>query len=296
MNAALTLNKLKIRFKQFTLGPLSLTLEPGRVYGLVGPNGSGKTTTLRCIAGNLAPDAGGFDVADIPASPHDGKWKEPIGYVSDDPVFYEFMTGNAYLKFMKGFYPSWSDSFTTELAQRFTLDLKKKVKHLSKGNRLKLALIGALAHRPKLALFDEPTAGLDPMVRTEVFEVLWEMMEKEDMTILYSTHILDDLHKLADELVFLVNGQIIAKTPKDDLLDTWRKFAIRTEKLPDGLECVYTAKKNAHEWVLVSHNGDQTLQSLHEAGFNQITATPLTLEEIAVNILKGKSHGQPVVE
>jgi ABC-2 type transport system ATP-binding protein len=208
-----------VHYKRFSLGPLDLDLEVGKVIGLVGPNGSGKTTTIRCVAGNLHRDAGTIDVCGRPAVPEDGAWKAAIGYVPDLPVFYEWMTAGRFLEFMSGFYATWSGPFAATLVGRFRLDLAEKVKRLSTGNRVKLSLVAALAHRPRLALFDEPTAGLDPVVRTEVFDVLCEMMEEGEMTILYSTHILDDLHRLADDLVFLSDGKIQLQSAKDDLID-----------------------------------------------------------------------------
>jgi ABC-2 type transport system ATP-binding protein len=287
MTRALELRGVEVRFKRFTLGPLDLELEPGKVFGLVGPNGSGKTTTIRCIAGNLQRDGGAVSVCDRTADPQDGSWKEGIGYVPDVPVFYEWMMGRRFLEFIAGFYPGWSDSFAAELSQRFHLDLDEKVKNLSKGNRVKLSLVAALAHRPALALFDEPTAGLDPIVRTEVFDVLWEMMEANGMTILYSTHILDDLHRLADELIFLKGGRIRLRAAKDDLIDQWRRIRFQH---PDELAALdgsvlHDRQGDVHE--IVTRDGEKTQAALTAQGATSIRVQPLTLEEIAVHIMKG---------
>jgi ABC-2 type transport system ATP-binding protein len=148
MTAALKLEGLTVHYPRFTLGPLDLTLEPRRVVGLVGPNGSGKTTTLRCVAGNLYPDGGSFSVFGLGPAVDDGSWKALIGFVPDHPEFYEWMTGRRHLEFLAGFYPGWVPDLAMELSSRFRLDLEERVDRLSKGNRVKLSLVAALAHLP----------------------------------------------------------------------------------------------------------------------------------------------------
>jgi ABC-2 type transport system ATP-binding protein len=287
MNTALEIHGLTVRFKRFTLGPVDLALEPGRVTGLVGPNGSGKTTTLRCVAGNLYPDAGAINVHGRTASHDDGSWKEVIGYVPDNPCFFERMTAGGFLSFMSAFYPDWSHSFAARLVDRFKLDQGTRVKHLSAGNRMKVSLVAALAHKPRLALFDEPTAGLDPLVRTQVFDVLWEMMENEDMTVLYSTHIMDDLHRLADDLVFLHDGRVALHSSKDDLLDRWRRIRFGLDRDIPGLASVVETTRKGMEHEVISSDGETTLTALSDVGATRVRAQALTLEEIAVSIMKG---------
>jgi ABC-2 type transport system ATP-binding protein len=158
---------------------------------------------------------------------------------------------------------------------------------MSAGNRVKLSLVAALAHRPRLALFDEPTAGLDPVVRTEVFDVLCEMMERDDMTVLYSTHIVDDLHRLADELVFLIEGKVGLHEAKDDLVDRWRRIRfLHAEPLSD-LDGVMHHERDGRLHELVAPDGDKTAAELATRGVESIALEPLTLEEIAVQIMKG---------
>jgi ABC-2 type transport system ATP-binding protein len=232
-------------------------------------------------------DAGTIDVCGRPAVTEDGSWKEAIGYVPDAPIFFEWMTAGRFLDFVSRFYPTWSGSFATNLSRRFRLDLKEKTKHMSAGNRVKLSLVAALAHRPRLALFDEPTAGLDPVVRTEVFDVLCEMMERDDMTVLYSTHIVDDLHRLADELVFLIEGKVGLHEAKDDLVDRWRRIRfLHAEPLSD-LDGVMHHERDGRLHELVAPDGDKTAAELATRGVESIALEPLTLEEIAVQIMKG---------
>jgi ABC-2 type transport system ATP-binding protein len=290
MSVPLELEGLEVRFRRFILGPLDLALQPGRVVGLVGPNGSGKTTTLRCVAGNLHPDGGRITVDGHTAALNDGSWKSHIGYVPDRPVFYERMRVESFLSFMSGFYDDWSSALAHKLAGRFSLDLAARLRNLSAGNRMKVSLVAALAHRPKLALFDEPTAGLDPIVRAEVFEVLWEMMESEQMTIFYSTHILDDLHRLADDLVFLHGGRVVLQSSKDDLIDGWRRFRFELDSDLHGVEGIIESKRIGSRHELVTSDGEGTLAALDAAGARGVTVQGLTLEEIAVHIMKGNGN------
>jgi ABC-2 type transport system ATP-binding protein len=287
MGTALGIHGVEVYFDRFTLGPVELDLEAGRVVGLVGPNGSGKTTTIRCVAGNMRRNAGSIDVCGRRAAEEDGSWKEAIGYVPDSPVFFEWMTAGRFLDFMSRFYPTWSGSFAADLARRFQLDLHAKTKHMSTGNRVKLSLVAALAHKPRLALFDEPTAGLDPVVRTEVFDVLCEMMESDDMTVLYSTHIVDDLHRLADDLVFLIDGKVRLHEAKDDLVDHWRRIRFQHTEPLSSLDGVMQHERDGRLHELVTPDGDKTAAELAARGAESIAIEPLTLEEIAVQIMKG---------
>jgi ABC-2 type transport system ATP-binding protein len=229
MTVALRMSGVTKKYRGFTLGPLDLELEPGVVLGLIGPNGAGKTTTINIIAGLIRQDLGSMDIFGIRHNLNDPSWKFHIGYVGDTHVFYEYWSGERNLKFLKQFYPDWSDKRVDELAKRFDLDLKKRANTLSKGNRAKLALIGVLAHNPKLLILDEPTSGLDPVVRAEFLETLWELIESGESAVLYSTHILSDINRISDELAFLRDGKIVRRDKKDDLIDSWRSISFKSD-------------------------------------------------------------------
>lgn len=274
------------RFRGFTLGPLDFDLAPGTVVGLVGPNGSGKTTTINTLVGLLKHDAGNIKIFGIDADPNDASWKFDIGYVGDTHVFYEYWSGERNLKFLSEFYPKWDNNRMLELAERFKFDLKKRANRLSKGNRVKLALIGALSHHPKLLLLDEPTSGLDPVVRTEFLDTLWEIMEEGDAAVLYSTHILSDIARIADELAILKNGQIAMREPKDALIDRYRKVSFSfTGTLPE-IVSTQDLKSDGANHILVSSNHELTLKQLREIGAEGIQVSQLGIDEITVQILK----------
>ena len=289
MEKALQIKNLVKRYKGFQLGPIDLDLEPGVVCGYIGPNGAGKTTTMHCIAGLLKTNGGEIEIFGKKNDINHPEWKYDIGYVGDYHPFYEKWTGAVNLKIVSKFFPSWSDNAVQELARRFDADLEKPIKSLSTGNRIKVALISVLARSPRLLLFDEPTAGLDPVVRAEVLDVLFEILEKGESAIFYSTHILSDISRLADNIVFLKNGKIILRKVKDDLSDNWRKITFRLDKQYSTFEAVVKVRQEEREYQLISSNYQATIRQLRSIGAENIQENRLTIDEIAVEILKGGS-------
>ena len=275
------------RFPDFTLGPLNLSLEPGTVLGFVGPNGSGKTTTMQCLAGLLLPDKGGIKVFGRENDLNHPEWKQAIGYVGNIQVFYERWTGRRNLQFLSQFYTNWSFIKVEELARRFQLPLDKRAKDLSTGNRVKLSLVAALAHSPRLVLLDEPTTGLDPVVRTEVLEVLFEILETGDRAIFYATHILPEISRLADELAFIESGSVWLRTPKEDLLERWRKIIFRLDQESIPLDSVVSDRSEGNKHLVVSADYERTLGQLKAMGAVEIEARRMSVDEIAVQILRG---------
>jgi ABC-2 type transport system ATP-binding protein len=287
MEKAFQYNDMIKTFPEFKLGPLNLELEPGTVLGLVGPNGAGKTTSIQCLAGLLRADSGEMRVFGKLNDLNKPAWKQEIGYVGDVHVFYERWTAEQNLKFRSQFYPGWSDEKMTGLAKRFQLPLGKRAKDLSTGNRVKLSLVSALAHSPRLLLLDEPTSGIDPVVRSEVLDVLFEVLETGDRAIFYTTHILPEISRLADELAFIDEGQIWLRTPKEDLNDRWRRitFKLAWENIP--LESIVSHRKEGNDHQVVSSDFEATLRQLQELGAENVQDMRMTIEEIAVQILKG---------
>jgi ABC-2 type transport system ATP-binding protein len=284
---ALKIEGLVKKYPGFRLGPLSLDLDPGVVLGYVGPNASGKTTTFRCLTQLARPDAGSIEIFGRENRPDVPEWKLDIGYVGDKHVFFERWTGEANLRFRSRFYPKWSHAMATDLARRFECPLGQKAKDMSTGNRVKLSLISALAHSPRLLLLDEPTAGLDPVVRSEVLGVLFEVLEGGERSILYATHILSDISRLADELAFLVGGRIAQRSSKDDLLDRWRRITFRLPGEVSDIKGTVAARHDGDDHEVISRDGRKTLEELRARSASSIESARMTVDEIAVEILKG---------
>jgi ABC-2 type transport system ATP-binding protein len=289
MKNAFKLADLTKAFPEFKLGPINLVLEPGKVLGYVGPNGSGKSTTMHCMVGLVKPDSGKTEIFGRENNPNDVDWKFDIGYVGDKHVFYENWNGEKNLKFISQFYPSWSDTKAKELIKRFELPIEKRAKELSSGNRVKLSLIQVLARSPKLLILDEPTSGLDPVVRTELLDVLFEVLEDSEKAIFYSTHILTDISRLADELAFIDNGNIKLKTGKDDLTENWRRISFKLNNTQSDFKDVVNLENEGNNYKVISKNFNETIEQLKGLGAQNIQETRMGLDEIAVHILKDKS-------
>jgi ABC-2 type transport system ATP-binding protein len=287
---AARLSGLTKRFRGFQLGPLDLVLEPGTVLALVGPNGAGKTTTLNCMAGLLVPDEGGTEVFGAPVHPNRTEYRRDVGYVGEESGFFQGWTTARNLDFLSQLMPGWSDDRARRLADRFGLPLDKAVKELSRGNRTKLDLVAALAHGPRLLLLDEPTSGLDPVVRAEVLDVLWEITEDGEHAVLYSTHVLSDISRLADELAFLCDGQLVLRSGRDELSERWRRVSFRLQAEEVELAGVVEHRQVRAEHQVITRDAPATLQQLNELGAEAVEVARMSVDEIAVQILKEGHH------
>lgn len=288
MNKAFRLTELTKYFPEFKLGPVNLELEPGKVLGYVGPNGSGKTTTMHCMVGLVKSDSGKTEIFGKVNDPNKIDWKYDIGYVGDKHVFYENWSGEKNIKFISQFYPSWSDKMATELIKRFELPIEKKAKDLSTGNRVKLSLVQVLSRFPKLLILDEPTAGLDPVVRTELLDVLFEVLEDGERSIFYSTHILTDISRLADDLAFIDSGKIKLLSPKDDLTENWRRISFKLNENNVKFKSVINVENEMSNYKVISKDFNSTIDQLKQIGAQNIQETRMGIDEIAVYILKRK--------
>lgn len=287
---AARLRGLTKRFPGFVLGPLDVVLEPGTVLALVGPNGAGKTTTLNCMAGLLVPDEGGAEVFGAPVGPARTDYRRDVGYVGEENGFFQRWTARQNLGYLAQLLPGWSRGRALGLAERLALPMEKPVNKLSRGNRTKLALVAALGHGPRLLLLDEPTAGLDPVVRAEVLDVLWETTEDGEHAVLYSTHVLSDINRLADELIFLRDGHLVLRTGRDELSDSWRRVSFRLQDEDVRLDGVVERRRVRAEHQVVTRDASATLQQLSELGAEAVEVARMSVDEIAVQILKEGHH------
>ncbi len=288
---AIRLDGLTKRFPRFQLGPLDLTLEPGTVLALVGPNGAGKTTTLNCMAGLMVPDGGGAEVYGLHVDPARTEYRREVGYVGEESGFFLRWTTGRNLRALAELVPGWSDERARRLAERLDLPLDKLVGKLSRGNRTKLALVAALAHGPRLLLLDEPTAGLDPVVRAEVLDVLWEITEDGEHAVLYSTHVLSDVSRLADELAFLRDGRLVLRSGRDELDERWRRISFRLPGDVDPeLPGVVEHRRVRAEHQVITRDAEATRQRLGSLGAEAVETSRMTVDEIAVQILKEGHH------
>lgn len=215
----------------FELGPLSLDLLPGIAMGLLGPNGAGKTTLLNVIALQSRLTAGAMTYGGVDIAWGDARWKSRISYIRETPAFYDELTIGETLRFAARIYEEWDRPFAEALMTRFGLDRSRRVGTLSKGTRVKLGLVAALAHRARLLLLDEPTAGLDPDAREDLQRALRDLLrERPDVSILLSSHIFEDLDAVADSVTIIRNGRLVFECSREELSE----FGLY--RLPAGVE------------------------------------------------------------
>ena len=222
MSYLMEIDNLGKRYDDFELSGVSLAVEPGCVVGFIGSNGAGKTTTIKAVLGIIAADAGTVRLFGQPVTCGSAEMdaiKSRIGIVLDTCAFPDTCRVCDVGAIGRAAYREWDAAQFAALCDRFSLAPKKKVSELSRGMGMKLTLAFALSHNPELLVLDEATAGLDPIARDEVLDLLRDFMAEGDRGILMSTHITSDLEKIADEVVCVDAGRIVFTAPKDVITD-----------------------------------------------------------------------------
>ncbi|MBE6044421.1 MAG: ABC transporter ATP-binding protein [Clostridium thermopalmarium] len=278
-NNILEVSNLRKEYKDFTLNNISFTLEKGYIMGFIGPNGAGKSTTIKLIMNLLRRDSGYIKIFGLDNLKHEKEVKNRIGFVYDENYYYEDLTMESMKKIIAPFYSKWDDSSFDRYMKDFNLDPKKKIKTLSKGMKMKFSLAIALSHNAELIIMDEPTSGLDPVFRREILDILYSIIQDENKSVFFSTHITTDLEKIADYITFINNGNIVFSKSKDDILES---YGI----VKGGLELLNSHTKK--EFLGISENrfGFEALtdnvEKIKKIFKNQVIIEKPTLEDIMV--------------
>lgn len=280
---ALEIRGLTKHYKDFTLGPLDLTVPGGTICGLVGENGAGKSTTMKLILGVCEADSGSVTV--LGRDNHAEAFirtKADLGVVLDDPGIPQCLTALQVGKIMAGIYPNWDADAYAELCRKFALPTNKKFKDYSRGMKMKQGLAVALAHHPKLLLLDEATSGLDPVVRDELIDMLLDFARDEDHAVLVSSHIVSDLEKLCDTIAFLHKGKLLLCEDKDALRDEYALWHGTAEQLAELDDSAILSRRTTPYGAeaLVRREGVPAGSPL----------TPVSIEELFVQMVKGETR------
>lgn len=211
-----TSNLTKFYGKARGIKDISFSINEGEVFGFIGPNGAGKSTTIRILLALIRPSSGEAKIAGLDCTKQSKEIKKILGYVPSEVNYYDDMRVNDLLKYSARFYRKDCNQRIKELADRFELDLHKKIDSLSYGNKKKVAIIQALIHEPKLLIFDEPTGGLDPLMQNIFFETL-EEEHKKGTSILFSSHILTEVQRMCDRVAIIKDGQLLKVEHIDEL-------------------------------------------------------------------------------
>lgn len=215
---AIEIRDLKKEYKNFKLDIKELTVKKGYITGFIGPNGSGKTTTIKAIMNMIKVNRGEILVLNEDISKNTDI-KEEIAFVGDTSGFLEEAKLKSIKRAVSRFYKNWDENLYNRIINKFNIKEDLVYGKLSSGKKKQFELAIALAKKPKVLIMDEPTANLDPIVRNEFLEILQEQMENEDTTIFYSTHITSDLEKCADYIAFIYKGKFILYGEKDLILE-----------------------------------------------------------------------------
>lgn len=199
------------------LDSVTLSLPRGAVYGLVGANGAGKTTLIRHLLGLLRAERGTVRVFGLDPVADPVGVLSRIGYLSEENDLPGWMRVAELIRYSRAFFPAWDDAYAEELRATFALDPAAKIKQLSKGQKARVGLLVALAHRPELLVLDEPSSGLDPIVRRDILGAVLRTIADEGRTVLFSSHLLDEVEQVADHVTMIDRGRIVLSGPLSDI-------------------------------------------------------------------------------
>lgn len=277
--------------KKVALDEVDLSVPKGCVVGLVGENGAGKTTLLKHVLGLFKARTGSVRVfGKDPVEDPEAVLGE-VGYLSEVRDLPDWMKIGELMSYTKAFFPSWDDAFAEELREMFELSLDQKVKTLSRGQRARAGLIAAIAHRPQLLVLDEPSSGLDPVVRRDILSAIIRTVADEGRTVLFSSHLLDEVQRVSDHVAMLHLGKMLLTSPMDEVLTSHHRLTVRFKQPLDSplkLDGALRCEGEGREWTVLC-NGEQASV---EAQLSQINgevvdrAAP-TLDEIFVARMNG---------
>lgn len=225
----LNIENLNKKYEKFELKNISFSLDEGKIVGFIGRNGAGKTTAIKSIMNFIQIDDGDITFFEKYNRDNINKIKKYIGFVSGGIDYYSLKPIKVITSVTKRFYDNWDDEAYKDYMNKFNIDENKKPCELSEGMKVKYSLILALSHNAKLLIFDEPTSGLDPVSREELLDIFLELINKEKVTIFFSTHITSDLERCADNIIYIKNGKIILNETYDDLLNKFKCVRINKE-------------------------------------------------------------------
>jgi len=278
------------------LDGISFTVNAGEVIGLLGKNGAGKTTLLHIAMGMLETQEGRVRVFGLDPRADSVAVKRRIGFVSEDQTLPSFFTANQVIDVYRGLFPTWDEDLAQEMLSRFDLPSGRKIGKMSKGEARKLALLCAVSHRPELLILDEPAGGLDPHARREFLETSIRLLNETGTTILFSSHYMNDVERMASRLLMLHDGQIWIDSDLDDIREGYclAMLPIDTPRVGErliaepGCLCV---RERSDAVRAVFEMGAEPCQAHLREVFNRadITCRPLPLEEMFIELAGGTS-------
>lgn len=272
--------------RKLAIDGTTLTVPPGCVFGLVGENGAGKTTLINHLLGSYIPQKGSVRVLGLDPAQHPVQTLSRVGYMSEDRVMPSWMTVAELVKFTRVFYPKWDPKFADELLEMFKLDPGAKVKTLSRGERAKAELLTALAHRPELLILDEPSSGLDVIVRHDILKAIVRDVAGEGRTVFFSSHLLDEVERVSDYVAIMVQGKIVLADTLDNIRESHCRLTIRYEQPRDEqpvLAGALSCSGSGNLWTVICNGQtDEIRREVAEQKASIVEEQTPSLEEVFV--------------
>ncbi len=269
------------------LDDVSLTVPRGGVFGLIGGNGAGKTTLIKHVLGMLKAQSGSVRVFGLDPVENPVGTLGRIGYLSEERDLPNWMRVGELMRYTQAFFPNWDEKYAEELREAFDLDGNARIKNLSRGQRARAGLLVALAHRPELLVLDEPSSGLDPVVRRDILGAIIRTIADEGRTVLFSSHLLDEVERVADRVAIIHQGRILLTAPMDEIKDTHRRMTLRFGQpldRPPSLVGTLSFEGQGAEWTYICSGESSQLRRAAEAiGATVVGDDALTLDEIFVS-------------
>jgi ABC-2 type transport system ATP-binding protein len=290
MSEILSIKNLAKSFgRKKVLENFNMTLQKGKVHGLIGKNGEGKTTLARMIMGIIPSNEGEIFYKDQKIEFKHTLYKKEIGYIPEDSFFYSWMTIKDLLDFNSSFYPKWNSKKAHELLEKFSLDKKQRIRTLSRGMKLKLGLIVALVSEPELLILDDPTSGIDVPTRQDFLRGIIRELSEAGTTILFSTHLIHELERIVDHLSILQDGHLILDENYQKIKNAAKRVRITFEdSVPEKIEIdgVLKEQREGNVANLVIYPWDKTtekkIDALSPARWEK---EPLTLEDVFISFV-----------
>lgn len=278
------------RFKSLdAVDNLTMSVPAGSVYAFLGRNGAGKTTAIRMLLDLLDRTSGEARVLGLDCRRDAIEVKRRVGYVGQDCQMYPWMKVDEIIWFCKGFYPNWDDKFCDDLKKRLDLDGTKKIGELSRGTQARLLLLLSMAFRPELLILDEPTAGLDVVVRRNFLEGVIEILSEEGRTVFFSSHLVHEVERVADWVGIIHNGKLIFSGPVEQLKSQVKMLYLTYEAPPKSFATipgVLKVDQNGRQAALAVRDfSELTIERARGVGASGVRVEEMGLEDIFVNLV-----------
>ncbi|GJM13880.1 MAG: multidrug ABC transporter ATP-binding protein [Pseudohongiella sp.] len=281
--------------KTKALDKVNFQASRGQVYGLVGANGAGKTTLIKHLLGLLRAKSGSVRIFGEDPVRNPESVLSHIGYLSEDRDIPDWMSIDELMRYTGAYHSSWDQAYAKELLDTFSLDPSKKISTLSRGMRAQVALISAVAHRPDLLILDEPSSGLDAVVRKDILNAVVRTISEEGRTVIFSSHLLDEVERLSDHVTMIHNGRVVLDSSLEIINNTYQHSSIRFEdpqatapQLTDSLSIA----GNGRSWSAIHHGEAKAfLAATKKLGGEVVESRNATLEEVFVSTVGRNTLG-----